>query len=127
MQASAMTGECFYSNCSVIIPRLLYSGGDLAAAIILTALVVTGISVAIHLSVFYWIYKYKLKPRMKGEVQEAKKLSSSAVITEDDGEGVQVERKVQRDTIKLSSEQRIVLPVVNRNLAYGRVDYPEDK
>lgn len=61
----AMSGDqCCCSNYSILIPQLIYSGGDLAAAIIVTALLVAGISVAIHIAVFYWIYKMKLQPRM---------------------------------------------------------------
>ena len=59
--------QCCYSNCSIMIPRMIYSGGDLAAAIILTAILVAGISVAIHIAVFYWIYKKKFQPRMMTE------------------------------------------------------------
>ena len=61
----AMSGDqCCCSNYSILVPQLIYSGGDLAAAIIVTALLVAGISVAIHIAVFYWIYKMKLQPRM---------------------------------------------------------------
>ena len=58
-----------YSNCSVLIPRqvIWYSGGDLAVGIILTALLVTGISVIVHVAVFYWVYKKILKPRVLAE------------------------------------------------------------
>ena len=60
-----MTEDFCYSNCSVLIPRriILYSGGDLAAGIILTALLVAGISVVVHVAAFYLIYKKILKPR----------------------------------------------------------------
>ena len=64
-----MEENCCYSNCSVLIPRQLiwYSGGDLAVDIILTALLVTSISVIVHVVVFYWIYKKILKPRVLAE------------------------------------------------------------
>ena len=64
-ESDAVSSEqCCYSSCSIMIPRLIYSGGDLAAAITVTALLVAGISVAIHIAVFYWIYKKKFQPRM---------------------------------------------------------------
>lgn len=100
-----MAYECCHStsNCSIIIPRLIYSGGDLAAGIIVTALLVAGISVAVHIAVFYLIYQKKLKPRM---MLEATRQSSK-----DDDAGV-------TKTIPTGP-----LPVLTRNEAYGKVAY----
>ena len=86
----------------------------MAAAIILTALLVTGISVGVHIAVFYWIYKNKLKPKMtEGEASVVKKPTMPASV------------KVESEAEGTSEQMAAVLPVVNRNLAYGRVNYQD--
>ena len=78
----------------------MYSGGDLAAGIILTALLVAGISVVVHITVFYWIYKKILKPRALAEVGK----STTKAVDDPPYEDI--------------CASTVVLPVVNRNEAY---------
>lgn len=115
------TNECCYSNCSVIIPRLIYSAGDLAAAVVLTAFIVAGISVAVHLSLFYLIYKKKFLPKLQTEGQRSSPpatAESAPVI----GDGSETRR---RDDAKGNEMGAVALPMVrvNQNLAYGKINY----
>ena len=102
-----MANECCYSNCSILVPRLIYSGGDLAAGIILTAFFTAGVSVVVHILLFYWIYQKKLKPRLLAEANSSPK--------EDEAHPAVIEgtANVLTDSI----------PVINRNQAYGQVKY----
>ena len=123
-----MANECCYSNCSIIIPRLIYSGGDLAAAIILTALLVTGISVAIHIAVFYWIYKKKLQPQMMKTPGSSRQPKSSRSATGEGG-GANVEHMVYEfmkdESSTTAKSAPIPAPKIKQNLAYGKVKMPE--
>jgi hypothetical protein len=136
---SAMTDQCCYGsgNCSILIlPRLIYSGGDLAAAIILTAFLVAGISVAIYIAIFYWIYKKKLQPRMVKTAGESAprqlqpKRSRSARAT---GEGIAEVGQMTYEFMPESDESTVTTgasksskplpaPKLKQNLAYGKVD-----
>lgn len=102
-----MANECCYSNCSILVPRLIYSGGDLAAGIILTAIFTAGVSVVVHILLFYWIYQKKLKPRLLAEANGSPK--------EDDACPAVIEgtANVLTDSV----------PVINRNQAYGQLQF----
>lgn len=135
---SAMT-ECYSAgNCSILIPRLIYSGGDLATAIILTAFLVAGISVAIHIAVFYWIYKKKLQPRMmktagESAVPRQPKRPRSATgenITEVGQlqmtyEFMGNESSATTGAVASKSAKPLPAPKIKQNLAYGKVKMPE--
>lgn len=103
-----MANECCYSNCSILVPRLIYSGGDLVVGIILTAFFTVGISVAVLILLFYWIYQKKLKPRLLAEASGSPK--------EDDD----ARPGVTQGTANVLTDS---IPVINRNQAYGQVKY----
>ena len=132
---SAMAECCSLSNCSIVIPRLIYSSGDLATAIILTAFLVAGISVAIHIAVFYWIYKKKLQPRMmkaagESAVPRQQKRPKSAT-GQNIAEVVQMtyefcdENSTSTQAAASKSAKPLPAPKIKQNLAYGKVKIPE--
>lgn len=103
-----MANEWCYSNCSILIPRLIYSGGDLAAGIILMSLFTAGVSVVIHTLLFYWIYQKKLKPRLlAGARSSLKKDDAHPTVAKGTAANVLTDS----------------IPVINRNQAYGKVEY----
>ena len=113
-----------------MIPRLIYSSGDLAAAIILTAILVAGISVAIHIAVFYWIYKKKFQPRMikTDESSRQPKSSRSARDGESCADLAQMTYEFMSDensAATATSARPIPAPKLKQNLAYGKVKVPE--
>ena len=115
-----MANECYYSNCSVILPRMLYTGGDLATAIILTALLVAGISVAIHIAVFYWIYKKKRLPRKTLSSRRVPAESSRNVLGERSGDDLgQMTYECVDDENSEDTSARA--PKIKKNEAYGKV------
>ena len=135
---SAMT-ECYSAgNCSILIPRLIYSGGDLATAIILTAFLVAGISVAIHIAVFYWIYKKKLQPRMmktagESAVPRQPKRPRSATgeniaeVGQMTYEFMSDESSATTQAAASKSAKPLPAPKIKQNLAYGKVKMPESE
>ena len=116
----------------IVIPRLIYSGGDLAAAIILTALLVAGISVAIHTAVFYWIYKKKFQPRMIKISETSRQPKSSRSATRESGGADIAHMTYEFVNDESSAAVRsapipapIPAPKVKQNLAYGKHTVPE--
>lgn len=128
-----MADCCYSGNCSILIPRMIYTSGDLAAAIVVTAFLVGGISVAIHVSAFYWIYKKKLQPQMVKTDKSARQRRNSMTAT---GEGIAAD--VEQMTYEFVSDDKdaatgasnksakpLPAPRIKQNLAYDNVRLSE--
>lgn len=117
-----MSDQCSYTNCSVIIPRMIYTGGDLAAAIILTALFVAGITAALHIGAFYMVYKKRFLPKMTKTSTESRK----AVVEESCT--INYEPVDESSTPSpVTTRAPLPPPKIGINLAYQKTKMPLDQ
>ena len=115
--------NCSHSYGYLDGPFYCYSGGGLAAGMIVTALLVGGISVAIHIAVYHWIYKPKMKPQsgvsVDGKTQDITKDGDSATYeTVDEEAGGVPEMKQNKAYGRVSPE---AVPEIRQNEAYEPV------